>query len=216
MSDSNECKFDNLSSDSRSPIEGLLRRHGITEQEFDDVAQRRFNGFYPLAYKYFGISRQEVENMDKEVPAEIKPATKGGEKVFDSGVSVNRVKRALGLLAASDEYSKYSQLDGFEDTSHSPKGDEFRRKYGEKKVANIIGSKKTHLEKGDQEFHEAFGSRVMIENGEDPVEVEYDEQMQANKFKGIHIVTPYDDKETRAKKRYKKENIREALESQIK
>lgn len=218
MSNSNERKFDNPSSDSESSIERLLREHGIiiSEQEFDEIVEKRYHGVYSHALKDYGISQKEYENMDNKAQTKVQTEFMGGERIFDSGVSVNLAERALHLLAASDEYSKYSQLDGFDDTSSSPKGDEFRRKYGEKGVSNIIGNKKSHINKGDQEFHKAFGSEQMIKGGEDPIEVEYDEQMQANKFKGLHIITRYDNKETRAKKRYKKEKTREALESQLK
>jgi hypothetical protein len=183
MTNSDERNTGESSSPSETPIEKLLRKHGLTEQEFDDVAQRRFNGFYPLAYKYFGISRREVEDIYKaDESTENTPGQKSTEKVVDSGISVRIADRAIQLSGALRDFSNASQIEGFDRALYTPHGQGIRQRYNDEKITSIVEKQKDYWENGRGKFRSAFGSQAMIDSGVDPVEVEFDEQMEANSF----------------------------------
>ena len=189
MTDSNEHLLDSPSVDSESPLERLLRKHGLTEQEFDDVAQRRFNGFYPLTYKYFGISRKEIENMDKKVPVKIQPEFVGGEKTFDSGVSVKLGERALHLLAADKANAGYLRASGFKRALNSPYKESIQRRYTGEEIRRIAGSQQSYIDDFHSELSEAFGlDKIVRLGGVSPTQAEgwerADERKFINKFDG--------------------------------
>lgn len=183
MTNSDEKNTGESSGPSETSMEKLLRKHGLTEQEFDDVAQRRFNGFYPLAYKYFGISRREVEGMYKaDESTENSSGQKSTETLSDNGISVSMADRAIQLSGALRDFSSASQIGGFDRALYTPHGQGIRQRYDDEKIRSIVNKQKDYWENGRSKFREAYGSQAMIDGGVDPVEVEFDEQMGANNF----------------------------------
>lgn len=181
-SDSGAAEYNQSASE--SPFEKMLRAHNTTEQELDDLAERIG---YPEAYRRLRISRDEVISAYNDSANEVAPDVIGGEKIVDTGISVNRKERASRLTAALKEFSGYSRLNGFGRALYTPHVGKIQQKYDDEKIGKIIKGQQARIDRADKEFHRAFGAQAMIDGGVDPVEVKYEEDMQSNEFISKYI-----------------------------
>jgi len=164
-----------------SSLTRLLRAYGKTEKELEDYAEKRGCSFNE-AYRRFGISETEVDNMAVDYPIEVSPEATEDEVSIPEGPSVSIAKRAIYLIAALERYSKASQVSGLNkalDTAHA--GDLYRR-YDENALVQMIASRGPRTREGDAEFSKAYGRKEMIEAGEKPSKVGFDERTQTDKF----------------------------------
>jgi hypothetical protein len=135
----------------------MLRRHGITEDELDEYAEKR--GSYRFAFKHFGITDEELAALDApEIPTAY-------------GVSVNLGKRAVHLLGALKEYSAASRSEGFDRALHTIRQVNLEESYDPKTIGKILKKTDTAFKRGEKEFDQAFGSRALIDGDFDPEEV---------------------------------------------
>jgi hypothetical protein len=137
----------------------MLLRHGISEEELDDYAEKR--GSYRFAFKRFGITDEELSALDGpevEIPTAY-------------GVSVNLGQRALHLLNALKEYSASSRSEGFDRALHTVRQRDLEENYSPKTIGKILKKSDTAFRRGEKEFDEAFGSHALIDGDFDPEEV---------------------------------------------
>jgi len=165
----------------------MLRAHNTTEQELDDLAERIG---YPEAYRRLRISRDEVISAYNDSTNEVAPDVIGGEKIVDTGISVNIGRRALHLDKAKKHLSDYKRNKGFDKALHSHHKEEIQQRYNEEEIGRIIGSQQSYIDGAREEFHKAFGFQAMVDGGIDPVEAKYEEDMQSNEFIKKNIKKP--------------------------
>ena len=193
-----------------SSLTRLLRAHGKTEKELEDYAEKRGCSFNE-AYRRFGISETEVDNMSVDYPAvdsvEESPEDKKDYEIIIGGPAILIAKRALHLTNALVHYSKASKAGGVDRALDTPHSKDLYKHYSENELAGIISSKGPSRAKGDAEFLTAIGSQEMIAAGERPSDVGYKGQLQAEKFVKKYVGS---------KQRSDREKYRTVLKKQVK
>ena len=218
MSDSSESQLrfdldqspdevDTKSDDSKSPMEKLLNAHNTTEARLDTLAGSL--GSYSDAYYWLGITRAELDAMNKD---EL-PLLSLEVKQIEPSISVNLGERALHLSAALDEYEAYSRSNGFDKALKTPHKAELHTRYDDEAIGRIVDSQESHIDKAESEFSIAYGLRQMLEGGADPIEEKYKARMQENRFIHSHIGP---DKKGEHTKLHRREKLRKTLKSQLK
>ncbi len=166
--------------ETESAFEKMLRKHGTTESELDDYAERR-GCSYDEAFRHFGITRKELDNLNSPTPSDIAVDTKVENLPESPAPSVSIAERAINLSGALDDYLAYSRTSGFVRALESHNTDIYRR-YDDHRIVRVIESKKPYRTKGDAKFHKAFGVQALANAGYDLESTEHEAQMSANRF----------------------------------
>jgi|GEM_PF-1082248 len=104
--------------DSESPFVRLLREHGVTEAELDRCADSM--GSYDLAYRRFGISQKELDDVKREPFVDVTPQPGAPINFITDippGPSLSLEGRAKALETIMNRYNKENQTIGAELTS---------------------------------------------------------------------------------------------------
>jgi|GEM_PF-1660383 len=100
-----------------------------------------------------------------EEPTEIAKISMGGEKVFDSGVSVNLAERAFELCAADKANSGYLRASGFEHALNSPYRKSIRGRFNDEQIRRIAGSQQSYIDDFHLHMIKAYGLDKIVSLG---------------------------------------------------
>ncbi len=100
-----------------------------------------------------------------EVPTDIANKLTGGEKVFDSGVSINLAERAFYLCAADKANSGYLRASGFEHALNSPYNKSVRGRFNNEQISRIVGSQQSYIDDFHSNMTKAFGLDKIVNLG---------------------------------------------------